>query len=69
MTRIAGMERGHADFWKAMIEAHQEPLPQIRVNRARLFVLRVLRMFINPILLVSLLELGSQRCASLHARL
>ena len=58
MTRIAGMERGHADFWKAMIEAHQEPLPQIRVNRARLFVLRVLRMFINPILLVSLLELG-----------
>lgn len=58
MTRIAGMERGHAEFWKTMLEAHNEPLPQIRVNRARLFVLRVLRMFINPILLVSLLELG-----------
>ncbi len=27
MRRIAGMERRHADFWKAMLEAQQETLP------------------------------------------
>ena len=58
MTHIAGMERGHADFWKAMLEAHHEPLPVVRFNRLRLFILRFLRLFINPVLLVSLLELG-----------
>lgn len=58
MTRIAGMEQGHADFWKAMLEAHHAPPPQVRVNHARLLLLRFLRMFINPVLLVSLLELG-----------
>ena len=58
MIRIAGMERGHADFWKAMLLAHNAPLPTVRINRTRLFVLRLLRLFINPVLLVSLLELG-----------
>jgi VIT1/CCC1 family predicted Fe2+/Mn2+ transporter len=58
MTHIAGMEMGHANFWKAMLEAHHEPLPPVRLNRLRLLMLRVLRLFINPVLLVSLLELG-----------
>ncbi len=57
MIRIAGMEQRHADFWKGMLEAHQEPLPEVRVNRVRLLILRFLRLFINPVLLVSLLEL------------
>lgn len=33
MERIALMERHHADFWKAMLEAQKEPLPVVRVNR------------------------------------
>lgn len=58
MRRIALMERRHADFWKAMLEAQQETLPFVRVNRIRLWILRLLRLIINPVLLVSLLELG-----------
>jgi vacuolar iron transporter family protein len=58
MTRIARMERRHADFWKAMLEAHHTPLPPVRIRRLRLFILRLLSMVINPVLLVSLLELG-----------
>jgi len=58
MRRIAWMERRHAEFWKAMLEAQQVPLPFVRVNRVRLWILRALRLIINPVLLVSLLELG-----------
>ncbi len=58
MRRIALMERRHADFWKAMLEAQKETLPFVRVNRVRLWILRLLRLIINPVLLVSLLELG-----------
>ena len=58
MQRIAGMERRHANFWKAMLEAQQETLPEVRLNRVRLLILRLLRLVINPALLVSLLELG-----------
>lgn len=58
ITRIARMERRHADFWKAMLEAHHTPLPPVRIKRFRLFILRLLCMVINPVLLVSLLELG-----------
>lgn len=58
MTRIAGMERRHADFWKAMLEAQNVQLPFVHVNRTRLWLLRLLRLLINPVLLVSLLELS-----------
>jgi VIT1/CCC1 family predicted Fe2+/Mn2+ transporter len=58
MRRIALMERRHAEFWKAMLEAQQVTLPFVRVNRMRLWILRLLRLIINPVLLVSLLELG-----------
>ncbi len=58
IRRIALMERRHADFWKAMLEAQKEALPFVRVNRVRLWILRLLRFIINPVLLVSLLELG-----------
>lgn len=58
MTRIAGMEHAHSEFWKSMLEAQNVSLPPIRVNRGRLLALRFLSLFINPILLVSLLELG-----------
>jgi VIT1/CCC1 family predicted Fe2+/Mn2+ transporter len=58
IMRIAGMERRHADFWQEMLIAHHETLPQADVNKARLGLMRLLRVFINPALLVSLLELG-----------
>ena len=58
MRRIARMEQRHAEFWKAMLEAHDAPLPPVRIKRMRLLILRLLCMIINPVLLVSLLELG-----------
>ena len=58
IVRIAGIERKHADFWYEMLTANQQTPPQGGMNRARLRWLRFLRMFINPVLLVSLLELG-----------
>jgi VIT1/CCC1 family predicted Fe2+/Mn2+ transporter len=58
MRRIAGMEHRHATFWKTMLESQQVELPIVRVNRVRLWILRLLRIVINPVLLVSLLELG-----------
>jgi vacuolar iron transporter family protein len=58
IMRIAGMERKHADFWQEMLTTHQETLPQSGVNKVRLRLMRLLRVFINPALLVSLLELG-----------
>jgi VIT1/CCC1 family predicted Fe2+/Mn2+ transporter len=58
IMRIAGMERRHADFWQEMLTAHQETLPQAGVNKARLGLMHLLRLFINPALIVSLLELG-----------
>ena len=58
IMRIAGMERRHADFWQEMLTAHQETLPQAGINKARLGLMHLLRFFINPALIVSLLELG-----------
>ena len=58
IMRIAGMERRHADFWQEMLTAHQETLPQAGINKARLGLMHLLRLFINPALIVSLLELG-----------
>lgn len=58
ITRIAGMEQKHADFWQTMIEANHASLPQGGFNRSRLRWLRFLGVFINPVLIVSLLELG-----------
>jgi VIT1/CCC1 family predicted Fe2+/Mn2+ transporter len=58
IVRIASMERKHADFWQDMLTTHQETLPPAGVNKARLGLMRLLRLVINPALLVSLLELG-----------
>ncbi len=61
MTRIAGMERRHAEFWQSLLTAHAEETPPVRIHRLRLWCLRVLRLFLNPVLVVSLLELGETR--------
>jgi VIT1/CCC1 family predicted Fe2+/Mn2+ transporter len=58
LTSIAHMERSHADFWQEILRAKNTPMPKARMNRARLCLLRILRLFINPVLIVSLLELG-----------
>lgn len=58
IRRIAEMEHQHADFWEDMLTANNETLPSGGVNRSRLWMLHALRLFINPVLIVSLLELG-----------
>ncbi len=58
ISRIAGMEKGHARFWERMLMAHRQAPPEVRLNRRRLFWLRLLGVVLNPALIVSLLELG-----------
>jgi VIT1/CCC1 family predicted Fe2+/Mn2+ transporter len=58
IARIAEMEKWHAGFWQEILAAHNQPLPQGGINRARLCWLNLLRVFINPVLILSLLELG-----------
>jgi VIT1/CCC1 family predicted Fe2+/Mn2+ transporter len=58
LTSIAHMERSHADFWQEILQARNTPMPEASVSWIRLRLLRILRLFINPVLIVSLLELG-----------
>lgn len=56
--KIAGMERRHSEFWKHFVEARGERVPGAGPNRLRLMLLRLLQRFVNPVLIVSALELG-----------
>ena len=58
IARIAGIERKHATFWQDMLTTNHQTLPQGGLNRTRLRLISFLRLFINPVLIVSLLELG-----------
>jgi VIT1/CCC1 family predicted Fe2+/Mn2+ transporter len=58
LTRIAGMEQKHADFWQQILATQNQPLPKAGLNKSRLRLLGLLRLVINPVLIVSLLELG-----------
>jgi len=58
IRRVAGMERGHARFWRGVIESQGGRVPEPRVNRLRLALLRLLQRVTGPAVLVSALELG-----------
>lgn len=58
LKRIAGMEKRHAHFWEEVLSRRGVTLPAVRPRRWRLFLLRQLQRWVNPVLLVSALELG-----------
>ncbi|RLJ69944.1 putative membrane protein (TIGR00267 family) [Hydrogenivirga caldilitoris] len=57
LERIANMEKGHARFWKEFLKVRGEDPPSERRVLFQSLVLFLGR-FVNPLLLVSLLELG-----------
>ncbi|WP_457642040.1 VIT1/CCC1 transporter family protein [Persephonella sp.] len=58
LQQIAQIEKGHAEFWKEFLEKRDEKVPEAKLNRLRLFLLKLIAKFINPVFLVSFLELG-----------
>jgi len=55
---IACIEKTHAQFWKDFLEKRGENVPEISYSKFRLFLLSLLSRVINPVFVVSFLELG-----------
>ena len=58
LEHIAAMELEHSGFWKALFEEAGKPVPKTRPRRFRLLLLGLLMRFVNPLLVISALELG-----------
>ncbi len=58
LSRIAGIELRHSEFWKKFIESRGMSLRPYTVNRIKLGALRVLQKLMSSTFLVSILELG-----------
>ncbi|NIR61619.1 MAG: rubrerythrin family protein [Gammaproteobacteria bacterium] len=58
LAGIAAIESKHAAFWRGMIESRGGAVPARRASRWRLGLLRALQRAVDPVLLVSALELG-----------
>ncbi len=57
LEHIANMEKEHARFWRKFLKRRKEEVPKEKKKRFKAFV-AFLGNFINPMLLVSFLELG-----------
>ncbi len=57
LIHIANMEKGHARFWREFLKRRGEEIPRERKTLFQSAVIFLSR-FVNPLLLVSLLELG-----------
>jgi VIT1/CCC1 family predicted Fe2+/Mn2+ transporter len=69
LKRIAGMEKRHARFWEQVLHKRHTPLPKARPRRWRLFLLRQLQRWVDPVLLVGALELGETSAVEDYHRL
>jgi VIT1/CCC1 family predicted Fe2+/Mn2+ transporter len=58
LKRIAGMEKRHARFWRDVLARRNAAPPKLRPRRWRLFLLRQLQRWVDPVVLVGALELG-----------
>lgn len=67
LKRIANMEKGHAKFWREFLKRRGEEVPSERRRFFQSFVF-FLSKFINPLLLVSLLELGESSAYTQYYR-
>ncbi|ACO03977.1 MAG TPA: rubrerythrin family protein [Persephonella sp.] len=58
LKEIAEIEKSHAQFWKDFLQKRGEKIPETAHSKIRLFLLSVLSKIINPVFVVSFLELG-----------
>ncbi|WP_457621693.1 VIT1/CCC1 transporter family protein [Persephonella sp.] len=58
LKKIAEIEKNHAQFWKSFLEKRDEKVPQTKHSKLKLFLLSMLSKVINPVFVVSFLELG-----------
>ena len=58
LERIADIEHGHAGFWGEILQQQQLELPKPPTGGLRLWLLGLLMRLVNPMLVISSLELG-----------
>ena len=58
LLKIAKMEEEHASFWKEFLEKRGETVPEVSVNKLKIRFLQIIAKFINPVLVISFLEIG-----------
>ncbi len=68
LERLANMERIHARFWKEFIERHDGKVPRPKIGVFTLFGLKLLRRFLGPGSVVSILEMGENTAVKKYAK-
>ncbi len=68
LLKIASMEKSHADFWKRFLVKRGETVPEVKINRVKIFILKSVARFINPLIIISLLELGESNAYEKYYR-
>ncbi|WP_457626554.1 VIT1/CCC1 transporter family protein [Persephonella sp.] len=58
IKKIALMEKEHAGFWAEFLRKRGSEPPQTKINRLKTFLIRTLSKIINPVVVISFLELG-----------
>ena len=57
-NKISEMELRHSQFWENVLKRRNIPLPEAKINRRKILILKILSKFLNPVLIVSFLEAG-----------
>ena len=58
IKKIALMEKEHAGFWAEFLKKRGLEPPQVKINRLKTFLIKSLSKIINPVVVISFLELG-----------
>ncbi len=58
LQKIAKMEKKHSEFWKNYLTKRGIPVPEFKPDSLKIKLLKLLSKFINPVLIISFLELG-----------
>ncbi|WP_297553172.1 VIT1/CCC1 transporter family protein [Thermococcus sp.] len=66
--RLAELERWHAEFWKSFLERRNEKPPKPKVNRLTVWGVKLLRKFLGPGSVASLLEMGENSAIEKYFR-
>ena len=56
--KISLMELKHSKFWEDVLIKRNIPLPELKISKIKLNLLKLFSKFINPIFIVSFLEIG-----------
>lgn len=58
LLRISKMEEKHAAFWKKFVEKRGGKVPEVKPGKKKVILLKLLRKLFNPIVVISILEMG-----------